>query len=183
MFIRSSLLTVLLKSSICLLHMLSVCSIIFQEKYVKNSHYNWILILSIFPIVFFKAINWSANKFRIIISFWCIYVFFNMKHPPFSLMMILGDCFLYLILWHVKTWGYTLSKNYLCSYFLKNLFILFIYFWLCWVFIAAHRRSLAAASRSYSSLRCTGFSLHCLLLLQSMGYRHAGFSSCGVWAQ
>ena len=34
--------------------------------------------------------------------------------------------------------------------------------------------SLVAASRGYSLLRCTGFSLQWLLLLQSMGSRHAG---------
>ena len=33
-----------------------------------------------------------------------------------------------------------------------------------------------------SSLQCTGFSLQWLLLLQSTGSRHAGFSSCGTWA-
>ena len=42
--------------------------------------------------------------------------------------------------------------------------------------------SLVAASRGYSSLWCTGFSLRQLLLLQSTGSRHAGFSSCGMWA-
>ena len=36
---------------------------------------------------------------------------------------------------------------------------------------------------SYSSLRCVGFSLWWLLLLRSMGSRHAGFSSCGSRAQ
>ena len=30
------------------------------------------------------------------------------------------------------------------------IFLLFIYFWLCWVFTAVHRLSLAAASRGYS---------------------------------
>ena len=35
----------------------------------------------------------------------------------------------------------------------------------------------------YSSLRCTGFSLQWLLLLQSMGSRHVGFSSWGEQAQ
>ena len=39
------------------------------------------------------------------------------------------------------------------------------------------------ASGGYSSLQCTGFSLWWLLLLQSMGSRCAGFSSCGTWAQ
>ena len=59
---------------------------------------------------------------------------------------------------------------------------LFIYFWLRWVFVAARGLSLAAASGGYSSLRCAGFSLRWLLLLQSTGSRCAGFSSCGVWA-
>ena len=36
--------------------------------------------------------------------------------------------------------------------FFKNLFI---YFWLCWVFIAAGGLSLVAASGGCSSLRCT----------------------------
>ena len=43
--------------------------------------------------------------------------------------------------------------------------------------------SLVAESRGYSSLWCAGFSLWWLLLLQSRGSRHAGFSSCGTWAQ
>ena len=51
-----------------------------------------------------------------------------------------------------------------------------------WVFVAARGLSLVAASRGYSSLRCAGFSLRWLLLLQSMGSRRAGFSSCGMWA-
>ena len=51
-------------------------------------------------------------------------------------------------------------------FFLINFFILFIYFWLCWVFIAVRRLSLVVESRGYSLLRCAGFSLWC-----------AGFSS------
>ena len=61
-------------------------------------------------------------------------------------------------------------------------FILFIYFWLHWVFVAAYRLSLVAECRGYSLLRCTGFSLWWLLLLWSTGSRHAGFSSCGLRA-
>ena len=60
---------------------------------------------------------------------------------------------------------------------------LFIYFWLCWVFIAARGLSLVATSRGYSSLRCSGFSLQWLLLLWSTGSRHTGFSSCGIQVQ
>ena len=63
--------------------------------------------------------------------------------------------------------------------FLKNYFI---YLWLRWVFVAVRRLSLVAASRGYSSLWFTGFSLRWLLLLRSMGSRHAGFSSCGTRA-
>ena len=60
----------------------------------------------------------------------------------------------------------------------------FIYlFWLRWVFVAARGLSLVAVSGGYSSLWCLGFSLRSLLLLQSRGSRHAGFSSCGTRAQ
>ena len=45
----------------------------------------------------------------------------------------------------------------------------FIYFGLHWVFVAARRLSLVAASGGYSSLWCAGFSLWWLLLLQSTG--------------
>ena len=70
------------------------------------------------------------------------------------------------------------------SFFFKDKFIyLFIYFWLHWVFVAVHGLSLVVASGGYSSMRCTSFSLRWLLLLQSMGSRHAGFSSCGAQAQ
>ena len=71
-----------------------------------------------------------------------------------------------------------------------NLFILFIYFCLCWVFIAVRQLSLVVVSGGYSSLWCLGFSLQCpgfslqwLLLLQSTGSRRAGFSSCGTQGQ
>ena len=69
-----------------------------------------------------------------------------------------------------------------CSNFMLLIFIIIItifYFWLCLVFVAAWGLSLVAASRGYSSLRCTGFSLRWLLLLWSTGSRCAGFSSCG----
>ena len=50
-----------------------------------------------------------------------------------------------------------------------NLFILFIYFWLRWVFVAVRGLSLVVTSGCYSSLQCMGFSLQWLLLLQSTG--------------
>ena len=54
------------------------------------------------------------------------------------------------------------------------IFYKFIYFWLRWVFVAAHGLSLVVASRGYSSLRCAGFSLWWLLLLWSTDSRRAG---------
>ena len=67
-----------------------------------------------------------------------------------------------------------------CVFFFK---LIYFYFWLRWVFVAAHGLSLVAASGGYSSLQCVGFSLRWLLLLWSTGSRHAGFSSYGTWAQ
>ena len=52
-----------------------------------------------------------------------------------------------------------------------------------WIFVAACRLSLVAASRSYSSLRCMGFLLRWLLSLQSTVSRCMGFGRCGTWPQ
>ena len=52
--------------------------------------------------------------------------------------------------------------------FLINLFILF-FFWLRWVFVAAHGLSLVAASRGYSLLRCAGFPLGWLVFVEEHG--------------
>ena len=51
---------------------------------------------------------------------------------------------------------------------------LFIYFWLCWVFVSVQGLSLVAASGGHSSSLCAGLSLSRPLLLQSTGSRHAG---------
>ena len=67
--------------------------------------------------------------------------------------------------------------------FLKLIYLFVLYFWLHWLFVAARGLSLVAASGGYSSLQCAGLSLRWLLLLLSMGSRHAGFSSCGTQAQ
>ena len=74
-----------------------------------------------------------------------------------------------------------------CFTFLQNSFSLscdvfvfsknFIYFisWLCWIFVASSGLSLVAASRGYSSLWRSGFSLWWLLLLWRTGSRHLVF--------
>ena len=43
---------------------------------------------------------------------------------------------------------------------------MYFYFWLAWVFLAAHRLSVVTASGGYSSLQCEGLELPWLLLLQ-----------------
>ena len=57
-----------------------------------------------------------------------------------------------------------------CLYFMY----LFIYFWLCWVFVSVRGLSLVAASGGHSSLRCAGLSPSRPLLLRSTGSRRAG---------
>ena len=57
--------------------------------------------------------------------------------------------------------------------FLKFIY-LFIYFWLCWVFVSVRGLSLVAASGGHSSLRCAGLSPSRPLLLRSTGSRCAG---------
>ena len=88
--------------------------------------------------------------------------------------------------WHYSQWNLEVTSWFLPFYFIIIIFInlfYFIYFWLCWVFVASRGLSLVVASGSYSSLWCAGCSLWWLLLLWSMGSRCMGFSSCGMRAQ
>ena len=57
-------------------------------------------------------------------------------------------------------------------FFFKN--YLFIYLWLCWVFVSVRGLSLVAASGGHSSSRCAGLSLSRPLSLRSTGSRRAG---------
>ena len=52
--------------------------------------------------------------------------------------------------------------------------VLFIYFWLCWVFVSVRGLSLVAASGGHSSSRCAGLSLLPPVLLRNTGSRRAG---------
>ena len=54
------------------------------------------------------------------------------------------------------------------------LIYLYIYFWLCWVFVSVRGLSLVAASGGHSSSRCAGLSLSRPLLLRSTSSRRAG---------
>ena len=65
------------------------------------------------------------------------------------------------------------------SFYLFKLWVclfvyLFIYIWLCWVFVSVRGLSLVAASGGHSSSRCTSLSLSRPLLLWSTGSRSAG---------
>ena len=60
------------------------------------------------------------------------------------------------------------------GFFFFFFFNLFIYLWLCWVFISVRGLSLVAASGGHSSLRCAGLSLLRPVPLRSTGSRRAG---------
>ena len=87
-----------------------------------------------------------------------------------SLQLISLDnwCFLPLTLKNTETSGGFL---FVCFLF-KN--YLFIYLWLCWVFVSVRGLFLVAASGGHSSSRCAGLSLSRPLLLQSTGSRRTG---------
>ena len=61
-----------------------------------------------------------------------------------------------------------------CAKTVQFFFNLFIYFWLCWVFVSVRGLSLVVASGGHSSSRCAGLSLSRPLLFRSTGSRRAG---------
>ena len=63
---------------------------------------------------------------------------------------------------------------YICCSYSPPFIYLFIYLWLCWVFVSVRGLSPVAASRGHSSSRCTGLSLSQPLSLRSTGSRRAG---------
>ena len=74
-------------------------------------------------------------------------------------------------------------KCYFIVVFFKYINLFIFIFGCIWSSLLRAGFSLVAASRGYSSLRRADFSLQWLLLLQSMGSRRVGFSSCGTRAQ
>ena len=83
----------------------------------------------------------------------------------FTILTILKCFFNYFILFYFIYFFIFLN-------FFKN--YLFIYFWLCWVFVSVRGLSPVAESGGHSSSRCTGLSLSWPLLLRSTGSRRAG---------
>ena len=62
----------------------------------------------------------------------------------------------------------------LSLFFFKVFVYLFIYLWLCWLFVSVRGLSLVVASGGRSSSRCAGLSLSRPLLLRSTGSKRAG---------
>ena len=75
-----------------------------------------------------------------------------------------------------QEWFFFFLKGYLFTFFFffKITFYLFIYLWLCWVFVSVRGLSLVVASGGHSSSRCAGPSPSRPLLLRSTGSRRAG---------
>ena len=73
--------------------------------------------------------------------------------------------------WSVGAGGFLHFPNYLIHFFFFNLFI---YLWLCWVFVSVRGLSPVAASGGHSSSRCADLSLSQAPLLWSTGCRRAG---------
>ena len=55
----------------------------------------------------------------------------------------------------------------------------FFFFWLCWVFVAVHGRSLVAESRGYSVV-VRGLLVAVASLVVERAVWHVGFSSCDM---
>ena len=99
-----------------------------------------------------------------------IWIFFILFSPPWLLCPPNPPCFtaaLLLLLFFAALFYLFIFKFYVCMY-------LFIYLWLCWVFISVRGLSLVVVSGGHSSSQCTGLSLSWPLLLRSTGSRRAG---------
>ena len=139
-----------------------------------------IVSLPYISYISFMETGWSSNSQKI---------FFTVT---WSVVFVFLTAFLLLIM----SLQHTLIYNYIYIYFFIDLFELFflnlfIYFWLCWVFVSVRGLSLVAASGGHSSSRCAGLSLSRPSLLRSIGSRRAGsvvvahgpscFVACGIF--
>ena len=85
--------------------------------------------------------------------------------------VIVKHIMFYMLQYQKYIYVHTVLYN---CFFFFNFIYLFIYFWLCWVFVSVRGLSPVTASGGHSSSRCTGLSLSRPLLLWSTGSRHAG---------
>ena len=93
----------------------------------------------------------------------------------FKNVIFCPKAFVFYLFFYLKTSTNLLGLRqncFLLDFFLKK--YLFIYFWLCWVFVSVRGLSLVVASGGHSSLQCAGLSLSRPLLLRSTGSRRTG---------
>ena len=79
-----------------------------------------------------------------------------------------------VVVFHLKNLGNFFLFLINLGFFFKLWIYLFIYLWLCWVFVSVRGLSLVVTSGGHSSSRCVGLSLLRPLLLWSTGSRRAG---------
>ena len=58
----------------------------------------------------------------------------------------------------------------------------YLFIWLCWVFVAECRLSLAAVSGGYSLVAVCRLLIAVASLVAEQALGHRGFRSCGTWA-
>ena len=97
--------------------------------------------------------------------------------------MPVGHLYVFFGRMSFRSCAHFLIRLFVCLFvfFLNNFFLsytifiyLFIYLWLCWVFVSARGPSPVVASGGHSSSRCAGLSPLRPLLLRSTGSRRAG---------
>ena len=112
-------------------------------------------------MIFFSYETWNLTGFRtnypIIVGLWELLFDFQKRKLDFYLFIFI---LFYFLKFYIRFF-----------FFLINLFI---YFWLCWVFVSVRGLSLVTASGGHSSSRCAGLSLSRPLPLQGTGSRRAG---------
>ena len=122
------------------------------------SHHGYSYTLLLQPQIYFSSVKMSG-----------LLIFFHLKKKWHYL------CVKHLFI----TDSFQISLNNFNSFFFflrnwRSFIYLFIYFWLCWVFVSVRGLSLVAASGDHSSSRCAGLSPSRPLLLRSTGSRRAG---------
>ena len=134
--------------------------------------YNFIILLRLlyFSTLFARIFFLSTSSYGCLHL--CTQVSSKVASSSIALVSFIWNFFQnQLLLWTFQLYKQSNSL----SFFLKfNFIYLFIYLWLCWVFVSVRGLSPVVASGGHSSSRCAGLSLSRPLLLRSTGSRRAG---------